>query len=69
MHHTIIRFNNGGTGSWAEFECGVCQIDIDLFDFDLQEWVNAAEDGLEMACPSCDAPMLVNDLTADDDGD
>lgn len=62
MRHVIVRFENGG-GSWAEFECGACQVDVDLFDFDLQEVTEAAEDDLEFECPNCRTSMLVSDLT------
>lgn len=39
--HSIVRYDNGGSG-WVEFECGSCVVDVDFFDFDQVEVVEAA---------------------------
>lgn len=65
MNHVIVRFRNGDS-SWSEFECGGCSVDVDMFDFDQINVLEAAEDDAEFPCPSCGVKMKVDDLTVDD---
>jgi hypothetical protein len=61
--HSIVRYDNGGSG-WVEFECGSCVVDVDFFDFDQVEVVEAARAAGAFQCPNCGATRGVQDLTA-----
>lgn len=61
--HSIVRYHNGGDG-WVEFECGSCVVDVDFFEFDQVEVVEAARSACAFQCPNCGAKRGVQDLTA-----
>lgn len=52
MAHTITHFDNGGSG-WVEFECEKCGVDMDFFDFDMIDMLDAAENNFDMRCRNC----------------
>lgn len=62
MHHTIVRYKDGGNG-WTEFECGRCIVDIDMFDFEQAEICEAAQNAAPFQCPNCRATAIPLDKT------
>jgi Zn finger protein HypA/HybF involved in hydrogenase expression len=60
--HSVVFYRNG-EGTWAEFECGKCKIDMDFFYADLIEIDQAVTDKTDFECPSCHAVRPIQNLT------
>ena len=60
--HTINHYANGHE-VWIEFECIKCGVDMDFFDFEMRDWLDAAENQFHMRCPSCQHSAEVRNIT------
>lgn len=60
--HTITRYSHGA-GAWAEFDCGKCRVDMDFFDFDLQDLITLTEACVPKSCPNCGHVAQIEDRT------
>lgn len=51
--HTFVEFSNGAS-SYLEMTCFHCGSIEDLVDFQRIDWLDAAENNFDMACPRCE---------------
>lgn len=63
MKHTITHYSNGTEGGYLEMTCWQCGKAHDLFDFQRNDWLDAAENDFDMCCPSCEHVGSVENVT------
>jgi hypothetical protein len=62
MPHQIIHYDNGDQG-WIELDCDKSCDTQDLINFDLIDWLDAADNNFQMKCPDCGSVALVENTT------